>query len=819
MLASLMVGSAAAQTLTSGVQATTVSASVPEGVAYDNSGNLYFSSRNDHAVRKVDLFGTVTTVAGTGQQGFAGDGSAATSALLDSPSGIAVDSAGRVYIADSRNHRIRVVSASGIISTVAGTGVAGFSGDGGAATSAQLDLPSGVTVDGAGNLYIADTNNHRIRKVTGTTISTVAGTGEQGFAGDGQAATAALLDTPYSVALDTDAVSFYITDTHNQRVRRVNAAGIISTVAGTGSNLLNPRGVAVNSSGTAYFADSGNEVVRALSSGALSIVAGTGEEGFAGDINTASSALLDTPRAVAAGTNGLVAVADTRNQRVRSVASGQISTVAGVPPPLTEGFLLSGPAAGTFGSAGRLTATFSSPTGASTGTFTLLVNGQAAGTAPVASNTATFDLSSLAGGLQTLAVSYAGDTRNAATVSGVYLVSVAPTTQTISFAQIPTPVTYAPGASVQLTATASSGLPVTFQASGPATVSGSTLTYTGSGTVVVTASQAGNANYAAVRTSQTIAVQPSPLVITTVTPGQVPLSNATTAITVTGSGFTSTSVVRVGGSSIASSVQSTTQIRATLPPVLSAAPLSVTVYDPATGLQSNAFVITTTTPAPSATLTAPATGTSVAQPTLTLTLQNPYPVDLSGVFTLTFAASGNSSVDDTSIKFSNGLRTYPFTVAAGTTTPPPVALQTGTLAGVVTVTLSLTANGQDVTPAAARTVNITIPAEVPTANSATFTQSGPTLTVTLVGFSNTRGVSGATFNFQAAPGSNLGTSSLTLPVTTIFNDWFSSAASATLGSVFTYTQTFNLSDAGTKIQAVTVTLTNSVGSSAPRASQ
>jgi sugar lactone lactonase YvrE len=184
-------------------------------------------------IREVSIAGIVTTIAGTGEQGFAGDGGAATSALLDSPAGVAVDAAGNVYIADTHNNRVRKVSA-GTISTIAGTGIASFSGDGGPAGVATLNHPTALAPDGSGNLYLADTDNHRIRKITGTTITTVAGDGEQFFSGDGAAATAAGLDSPNGVAVDV-AGNIYIGDTHNQRVRVVNASGIISTLAGNAS--------------------------------------------------------------------------------------------------------------------------------------------------------------------------------------------------------------------------------------------------------------------------------------------------------------------------------------------------------------------------------------------------------------------------------------------------------------------------------------------------------------------------------------------------------------------------------------------------------
>ena len=836
LLACLAVGACGAQT-SPGVQATTVEAALPEAVAYDAAGNLYIALRNAHSVRKIDAFGVITTVAGSGQQGFGGDGGSATSALLDSPQGIAVDAGGTLYIADSRNHRVRAV-VSGIISTIAGTGVAGFSGDSGSATAAQLDLPTAVSVDASGNLFVADTNNQRIRRISAGVITTVAGSGQQGFGGDGGVATAALLDSPMGIAVDpAHPGSFYIADTHNQRIRLVDASGNISTTAGTGAvgfsgdgaalataSVANPRGLSVDASGDLFIADSGNQRIRAITAGAISTVAGNGEQGFGGDPGLATSAILDTPRGVAVSSTGsLFALADTHNQRVRAVSASVINTVAGIPPALTEGLILSGPTSETFGtSAGRLTATFSSPTGPASGSMVLNVGGRPAVTAPVSGNTASFDLGFLSGGLQALTVSYGGDSRNAAVASGVYLVDVLAAAQTITFPPLATPVTYSPGLTATLSATASSGLPVTFSATGPATVTGSTLTYTGPGTVVVTATQAGNANYTPASASQTISVSPSPLVVAGVSPNAVTLGVSGQQITVTGSGFTATSVIRFNGVAAASVVDSATQIRATLPQPLTLAPIAVSVYDPVSLLVSSssgsAAVVTVTPASATATLSVPGTSSSGQQPSIALTLQTAYPVALSGVYTLTFAPSGTLGVDDPAIQFPNGSRTYPFTIPANSTAVPSVPFQTGTVAGTVTVSYTLSAGGTDVTPATGRTAVVVIPGQAPTATTVSFVQSGPTLTVTVVGFSNVRNVAQATFNFTPAAGTSLETTSVTLPVTTIFNNWFSSAASSAFGSVFTYTQVFNLSDAGAKVQTIGVTLTNSVGASVPTSS-
>ena len=204
----------------------------PVSVALDGAGNLYIADSQDQRVRKVDATGVITTLAGTGNRDFSGDGGPAATAGLNTPSGVAVDTAGNVYIADRLNHRIRRVTAAGIITTFAGTGTASFSGDGGPATSATLNSPDAVAVDGAGNVYISDTNNRRIRKVTPAgTITTVAGGGlVGGNFGDGGPATSASLALPNGVAVD-GAGNVFIADSNHGRVRKVlSAAGPVLTL-------------------------------------------------------------------------------------------------------------------------------------------------------------------------------------------------------------------------------------------------------------------------------------------------------------------------------------------------------------------------------------------------------------------------------------------------------------------------------------------------------------------------------------------------------------------------------------------------------------
>jgi sugar lactone lactonase YvrE len=339
-----------------GGKATSAELDLPEGIAVDAAGNIYIADTYNNRIRKVTAStGDISTVAGNGTEGYSGDGGAATSAELNQPTAVAVDSGGDIYIADLGNNRVReVIVNTGGIFTVAGDGTRGYSGDGGAATSAELNYPYGVAVDAAFNIYIADSNNERVRKVTGSTgkISTVAGDGAQGYSGDGGAAISAELYSPHGVAVDTVG-NIYIADYSNNRVRKVTVStGIISTVAGNGTQghsgdggaatsaeLYTPYSVAVDDVGDIYIADFGNERIRevAASTGDISTVAGDGSLGYSGDGGAATSAELNQPTGVAVDGAGDVYVADYANDRVRAVGGnayslpgpGLINTLAG----------------------------------------------------------------------------------------------------------------------------------------------------------------------------------------------------------------------------------------------------------------------------------------------------------------------------------------------------------------------------------------------------------------------------------------------------------------------------------------------------------
>ncbi len=308
------------------------------GLAFDTAGNLYIVDASDNVVRKVNKSGIISTFAGNGNAVYGGDGGTATSASLNSPSGVAVDKAGNVYIADYSNYRIRKVDVNGIITTVAGVGTSTYSGDGGLATSAGLKGPTSVALDSLGNLYICDYKNYRIRKVnTSGIISTVAGNGSSccmTSSGDGGLATAANLGNPIGIAVDRSGNLFISQNTTNNSIRKVNTNGIISTIVGTTSSmgyntdhitatsawLNSPAGLVVDSIGNLYFCDKGNYRIRKVGiNDTIQTIAGTGSMGNSGDGGYAVSAQLSNPSGLAIDAVGNLYFSDVSNHRIRKI--------------------------------------------------------------------------------------------------------------------------------------------------------------------------------------------------------------------------------------------------------------------------------------------------------------------------------------------------------------------------------------------------------------------------------------------------------------------------------------------------------------------
>ncbi len=531
LLLVLGLGSLEAQT-----SATALPLMLPSAIAYDAQGNLYIAETGGNVIRKVDAAGVIMTIAGTGTQGFSGDGGPAVAARLDSPEGLALDANNHLFIADTHNHCIRRIDlATGLITTVAGSG-AGFAGDGGPAAAARLDLPTALAVDREGNLYIADTENFRVRKISavGGVITTVAGNGRQGFSGDGGAATAASIDSPSGLAVDA-AGNLYIADTHNHRVRRVAAAtGVMTTIAGTGAETFSgddaaataaalalPRGLGIDSGGNVYIADTANHRIRRIDAvtHAITTVAGDGVQGFSGDGGVAASAALDSPGAAVISPAGLATLADTANGRIRQLddeTAPVIHTIAGVSSVAGGALTLAASTAMVYG-AGEITATLGS-SDAATGSvsFTLLDDSTATATTVggvlLADDAAVFDAGALPVGSYTLTAAYSGDATHAATES-----------QPLGFEVLPRPLVVTPDAVTLLYGQAVPALTGSFNGLLPRDDGSVTASFTAQipaspavGTYPITVAVAGAAarNYTLTAVPASVTVRPAPTVTT-----------------------------------------------------------------------------------------------------------------------------------------------------------------------------------------------------------------------------------------------------------------------------------------------------------------
>jgi len=295
----------------------------PSGVALDASGNVYVADRENNRIRKITPAGVVTTLAGSGTFGFA-DGAGAT-AQFRTPNGVAVDASGNVYVADVNNHRIRKITPAGVVSTFAGSGERGSAN--GTGTAAQFDYPRDVATDASGNVYVADIYCGLIRKITPAgVVSTLAGSGTSGFA-DG-AGTAAQFNNPLGVAIDASG-NVYVGDYSNHRIRKITPAGVVTTFAGSGTagfangtgttaQFNNPVGITLDASGNVYVADGGNHRIRKITpAGVVTTFAGSGTAGFADGAGT--TAQFSNPSGVALDASGNVYVADRTNHRIRKI--------------------------------------------------------------------------------------------------------------------------------------------------------------------------------------------------------------------------------------------------------------------------------------------------------------------------------------------------------------------------------------------------------------------------------------------------------------------------------------------------------------------
>ena len=307
----------------------------PTAVYADNAGNIYLSDWANSRLRVVNSAGIITTIAGNGIFGFSGDGGTASAAELNGPMGIFMDGSGNIYVADIGNSRVREINTNGIINTIAGNGTYGFSGDGGAATAAAFEDIAGICGDVSGNIYLADEFNNRVRKInTSGIISTIAGCGARGYSGDGGAATLAEFYYPSGVAVDVSG-NLYIADESNNCIREVNPDGLISTIAGNGiagysgdgglaafAELDNAAGVGIDKTGNIYITDGFNNRIRKMNtSGIISTIAGNGLKGYSGIGDTATLASINDPVGIEADEEGNLYFANEFNNHVEKLSA------------------------------------------------------------------------------------------------------------------------------------------------------------------------------------------------------------------------------------------------------------------------------------------------------------------------------------------------------------------------------------------------------------------------------------------------------------------------------------------------------------------
>jgi sugar lactone lactonase YvrE len=566
------------------VSALTTPLILPSALVFDAAGNLYFAETGNHVIRKVDTTGNISTVAGTGTQGFSGDTGPGSSAMLDSPQGLALDFANNLYIADTHNHRIRKLNlTTGSITTIAGT-TPGFSGDGASALIAQLNLPTALAIDSSGNLYVADTGNHRVRKIIAATgiITTIAGSGTQGYSGDSGPALSASIDSPTGIVLDPLG-NLYLADTHNHRIRKITASnGIITTIAGTGlpgfsgdtapattATLALPHGLTSDSTGNLYLADTANHRIRRIDAvtGIITTIVGNGTQAFAGDNGPPTAASLDSPTATSLSPSSNLTLSDTGNQRIRQLVTqpvpGIITTIAGLGLTVPGALTLIAPSVIAYGT-GQLQATLA--TSPATGNITFLqvanATSKTLGTADLVSNTATLSTTTLPAGTYNFTATYSGDQTHPAAKSSTLTLTITPLQLTVAIA----PVSILYGQPIpNITGTLTGILP---QDAAKITATFATAATSASPagsypiTPVLTGLSAGN--YTVAATNAALTITPAPTVIT--------LSDLVATGTTGNTGSTVTLTVHVASTTTGSPAGSVTFLDGNSP--LSTTPLS-----------------------------------------------------------------------------------------------------------------------------------------------------------------------------------------------------------------------------------------------------
>lgn len=776
----------------------------------------------------------ITTAAGTGTAGFSGDNGAATAALINGPADIAIDAAGNVFIADRDNQRVRKIAAgTGVITTVAGTGAAGFSGDTGGGPYAALNRPSGVAVDGGGNLYIADFQNNRIRVVTPggiinslevwqffpksqlpgandpfwKTIENLAGIK---FFKDGFGLPVSL-SGPTGVVVDA-AGNVYAAEQTGQRIRKIEVGtGFVSTIAGTGeagfsgdggpateAEIHNPTHLTMDSAGNIYFSDSLNNRIRKITpSGTISTVAGSGGGGFGGDGGPATSAQLNKPGAVAVDSRGDLFIADTLNKRLRMVSagSGVITTIAG---------------------------------GGSTG------DGCAASTSSLESP-------------QSVMVNPAGNLIYIADDDGnrIRLVSFGGTGSKPTLASID-----------PATAPAGTNAAVKLSGAGFFSCTGATMVSVGGNGITVTnmnvagdssitatfaiapSAEVGAHNVTVATEGGTTAavlftVEPPAPALTSITPPSA-VRNSSSTLTLSGSGFDTvagaTHVVP-GNSGVSITevhVASAESLTASFTVAADAALGETTITVVTERGASNTLPLSVLPEAPTFVYEIPKMLNPTDQSPIKVSLANTHAEPVTGTLTLTFMPNAANAIDDPNVTFINSqtsTRTADVTFAANTSTAelsiPSGVLQAGTEAGTIQLAMmDVKLGGLDVTPVGDE-FTVEVPRLVPIITSIRIiNRTAGGFDVEVTGYSTSREITAATFNFAEASGANLLTVQLRPDVVSTFTTYYQSPISGTAGGAFVYLQPFLIQQGDSAaVASVTVTLTNAQGNSKPATAQ
>jgi len=734
-----------------GKQATAAQLKGPYDVDVDAAGNIYIAEWYNSRIRKIDAgTGIIRTIAGSGGHFFDGDDGPATSANLDSPEGVVVDDAGNIYISDSLNNRVRKITPSGTITTIAGTGAPGYNGDG-PATAKTLNGPGGIVLDGSRNLYIADKSSHRIRKLNLDTglLTTIAGSGIGSYGGDGGPAKAAQLYNPSQLAIDKSG-SLYIADTYNHRIRKITLAGIITTVAGTGvagfngdggtataAQLNNPTSVAVDGAGNMYIGDGFNRRIRQVSAntGTIRTIAGNGAAGCG-----TSNSSLDFPLAMAVNATGdHIYIADFASNRVLLLAPGE----PGAAPSLSS----------------------LSPQRADQGTtqtVTLIGSGF---------------LSNSSCSIEGASLSVSG---TGVTVTDIKVANNTTLSATLTVAADAPPgerdvkVTTADGTSGARQFTVNAPLAPSLTSISPATgVRGTSVTVTLTGS----------------RFEPQIA----------------------TTVGIAGNGISVSNV----------NVTNTTSLTVTFT-IAASAPLgnyNVTVATPKAG-SSNAMAFAVNPQGPAITYVIPHKLNPTEQVPMQLSIADPSPDAVTGKVTLTFTSDAVNNADDPGTTFINttaNARTIDFTFPRNSTAASfalsKVQLKAGTVSGGIRLTISDVKVGGREVSVGNSTFDVLIPRGVPVITSMKIvnrTASG--FDVETIGYSTSRDITVATFQFAAASDANLETVKLQPDVAGTFSAYYQTPTSVAVGSVFLYMQPFIVTQGDVNaVGSVTMTLTNAQG--------